>query len=263
MVSHVKWVPIYYHIIHVVSCYYYHQLRNMNSRPLFHSLWPNDTFWWHRSGSALAQVMTWCLTAPCHYLNHCWIIISEVLSHSLEKNFTWNALDLYCWYQFENCGLVMPNGDIDLGQHWFRKWLVAWWHQAITWTNVDLSSSRSKDNHLMAISQDKPQPSITEFSLKITYINFLSNLPGDNELRLQPHLSGDNGLMWSGNNHNCCMFYFMFIARHNWFETAMYACHNGPDLCQHQPNFGSIGPTLAQFWSLVAWYKDITSVSAS
>ena len=25
------------------------------------------------------------------------------------------------------------------GQYWHRYWFVAWWHQAITWTNVDLS----------------------------------------------------------------------------------------------------------------------------
>ena len=25
-----------------------------------------------------------------------------------------------------HCGLVTPYGDIDLGQHWFRQWLVAW-----------------------------------------------------------------------------------------------------------------------------------------
>ena len=31
-------------------------------------------------------------------------------------------------------------GDLDLSQHRLRKWLVAWWHQAITWTKVDLSS---------------------------------------------------------------------------------------------------------------------------
>ena len=24
-------------------------------------------------------------------------------------------------------------------QHWFREWLGAWWHQAIIWTNVDIS----------------------------------------------------------------------------------------------------------------------------
>ena len=31
---------------------------------------------------------------------------------------------------------MMPHRDIELGQHWYR-W---WWHQAITWTNVKLSS---------------------------------------------------------------------------------------------------------------------------
>ena len=38
--------------------------------------------WWHRSGSTLAQIMTCCLTAPSHYLNQCWLIISEVFLHS-------------------------------------------------------------------------------------------------------------------------------------------------------------------------------------
>ena len=28
------------------------------------SLWPSDAIWWHRSGSTLAQVMAWFLTAP-------------------------------------------------------------------------------------------------------------------------------------------------------------------------------------------------------
>ena len=37
------------------------------------SLWPSDIIWQHRSGSALAQVMASCLTAPSNYLNlnHC------------------------------------------------------------------------------------------------------------------------------------------------------------------------------------------------
>ena len=39
-----------------------------------------------------------------------------------------------------HCGLVMPYGDIDMGQHWLRQWLVASWHQAITQTIVDFSS---------------------------------------------------------------------------------------------------------------------------
>ena len=31
-----------------------------------------------------------------------------------------------------HCYLVMPYGIIDLNQQWLRRWLVAWWHQAIT-----------------------------------------------------------------------------------------------------------------------------------
>ena len=38
-----------------------------------------------------------------------------------------------------------------LGQHWFRQWLVAWGHQAKTWTNADLSSMRSSNNHINSL----------------------------------------------------------------------------------------------------------------
>ena len=40
-----------------------------------------------------------------------------------------------------HCGLVMPYGDIEMGEHWLRKWLVAiaWQQQAIIWTNVKSS----------------------------------------------------------------------------------------------------------------------------
>ena len=47
-----------------------------------YTLWPSDTIWRHRSGSTLPQVMAWCLTAPNHYQNLCWLPISEVLWHS-------------------------------------------------------------------------------------------------------------------------------------------------------------------------------------
>ena len=45
-----------------------------------------------------------------------------------------------CEIHFTNCGLVIPYAVIKLGQHELRKWLVAWQHRAITWTNVDSSS---------------------------------------------------------------------------------------------------------------------------
>ena len=38
---------------------------------MINSLWPSDAIWWHRSGSAPAQVMACCLMAPSHYLNQC------------------------------------------------------------------------------------------------------------------------------------------------------------------------------------------------
>ena len=81
-----------------------------------------------------------------------------------------------------HCGLVTLYGDRDLGKHW-----LTWRHQAITWTNIDLSSGRSSGIHLSAILQEIPQipkPPIAKISLKITYLNFHWNLPGANELML-------------------------------------------------------------------------------
>ena len=37
-------------------------------------------------------------------------------------------------------------------------------HQAITWTNADLSSVKSKDIHLEEISWEMSQPSITKMN---------------------------------------------------------------------------------------------------
>ena len=39
-------------------------------------------------GPRSTQVMAWCLMAPSHYLNQSWLLISEVLWHSPEDNFT-------------------------------------------------------------------------------------------------------------------------------------------------------------------------------
>ena len=73
---------------------------------------------------------------------------------------------------------MMPYGDIDLGQHWLRWWLGVWWHQAITWTNVDYPVAFIWG----VISQEASQPLVTKISFKITYQKFNSDLPGANEL---------------------------------------------------------------------------------
>ena len=63
---------------------------------------------------------------------------------------------------------MAPYGNVDLGQHWLRWWLVAWWHQAITWTSVDYWSVRPHGIHLRAISQEMLKIAIRAVSLKIT-----------------------------------------------------------------------------------------------
>ena len=98
---------------------------------------------------------------------------------------------------------MTPYGDRELGQHRLRQWLVAWWHQAITWTNVDLSSVRSCGFHVRAISLEMPQSSITKICLKITCLKFHSNFPGANELMDSCDLfTYSSGLLyWHWGNH--------------------------------------------------------------
>ena len=55
---------------------------------------------------------------------------------------------------------------------------VTWSHQAIIWTNVDLSSARSSDIYLKALSLEIPQVSVTKISLNVSHLKFNSKLPG-------------------------------------------------------------------------------------
>ena len=79
------WLPIAY-FCPIVS----EMMADMSWRTcaFVNSLWPSDAIWRQGSGSALAQVMACCLTAPSHYLNQCWLIISKVQWHSSEGSFT-------------------------------------------------------------------------------------------------------------------------------------------------------------------------------
>ena len=69
------------------------------------SLWQSDAIWRHRSGSILAQVMAFCLMAPSHYLNQCWLLIGEVLWHWTDRNFTASA-QATILFELENCDLM-------------------------------------------------------------------------------------------------------------------------------------------------------------
>ena len=72
----------------------------------------------------------------------------------------------------------MSNRVIDLGQHWFRWWLVAWLRHTITWTNAYVL--------LAGLSGTK----LSETLIKMRYISFkqmhLEMLPAN----CQPYCSG-------------------------------------------------------------------------
>ena len=138
---------------------------------------------------------TWFILHKHWYVSFGYKYKMPWMSHSLY--FMHNQLKMWCvFHNFEvwlcnseyalcmceihltHCGLVMPNGNIDLGQHWFRYRLVAWWHQVITSANFDSLSVCSGDIHLREISEEISQPSITKFRLKITYLKCHSTLPG-------------------------------------------------------------------------------------
>ena len=57
---------------------------------LVNSLWPSDAIWRQGFRSTLVQVMACCLTAPSHYLNQCWLIITKVQWCSSKGNFAWD-----------------------------------------------------------------------------------------------------------------------------------------------------------------------------
>ena len=100
------------------------------------------------------------------------IVYLILFSNSVESQLMLQNTIMLWEYVVTHCSLVTPYGDRDLGQQWLRLWLVAWRHQAITWTNVDWSSVKSSDIHIRAISQEMPQSSISKIHLKITYIKF-------------------------------------------------------------------------------------------
>ena len=118
--------------------------------------------------------------------------INIIWKNSYAYKFTYHISYINKWANstlFNHCGLVTSYGDIDLDQQCFRLWIVAWRHQPITWTNVDLSPVRSGGIHLRAILQEIPQPPVTEICMQITYLKCCSNLPGANELSLSYYCS--------------------------------------------------------------------------
>ena len=81
-----------------------------------------------------------------------------------------------------HCGPVTSYGNIDLGQHWLRQWLVAWRHQAITWAIDDLSAVRSCDIHVRSFSYEDLMTPIRKSRLLIAFLKLHQDVTGTNEL---------------------------------------------------------------------------------
>ena len=76
------------------------------------SLWPSsDTIWRQGPWSPLVQLLDYCLTAPNHYLNQCWFIITSVLWHSHEINFTIGAHKVNLWCVFKDYTFEMTTSS--------------------------------------------------------------------------------------------------------------------------------------------------------
>ena len=78
---------------------------------------------------------------------------------------------------------MLPGDEI----RWHRSVLIlaqvmAWCHQAITWTNVDLLLMRFCDIHLRAISQRVPMINLLYIEFEIILSKLLPHFPGANEL---------------------------------------------------------------------------------
>ena len=111
----------------------------------FNLLRPSDAIWRQRSGSTLAQVMACCLTAPSHYLNLRWFIISKVKWHSSKSKFTrdnsvinhWNYLKFHSNFPGANelnDRIMQLHDDVIKWNHFPRYWPLV---RGIQWSPAD------------------------------------------------------------------------------------------------------------------------------
>ena len=129
-----------------------HRKSSKNGRIFYLNPWGIELFWrlhtnifafsiisrchcpWGRNKYS-ALIFDWAVST-CIVENLC-LFLEGISASVMYHNLWWpNVL-------ISHCGLVVPYGDINLGHHWLRQWLVAWGLQAITWTNVDFSSMGS------------------------------------------------------------------------------------------------------------------------
>ena len=139
-----------------------------------HSLWPSGAIWQQRTELTLTQVVP----PSAHPTNgiltefeiQCSYVVLLFIRWLADHNEILHMCSDMCKISLWLVEYILNQSTANFG--WISNLMVillVWQDKAITdWINVDLSSVRSIDIHLRWISQEILQPSMIQFSFKIT-----------------------------------------------------------------------------------------------
>ena len=100
------------------------------------------------SGSEFIQVMACRLTAPSHYLNHCWLIVNWTLGNKLQRHFIQNKISftkIHLKMSSAKWRPFCPGGDELKGELWglwyeFNVWAMCYLWICIIENDVSLDA---------------------------------------------------------------------------------------------------------------------------
>ena len=156
----------------------------------------------------------------------------NILSASLMIS---NTLIFIC-IQFIFC--IQLNMTIVLNEKYYIL-LVAWWHQAITWTKGDLLSKVFYNSHIRTICAHK----LNACFLRLHFWNWKPHLPGASELMLPingvchwAHHTGTNGLVH--------YYFWMVIA-----TASVIGCLRNPVAAKFQVSYSNLNRIIGHWIS--------------
>ena len=153
---------------------------------MFREVWGEITYPFPNYNSGTVDVWKWF----CNFIP---LFMMDVLTYPC-----WDCLLL-----LTHCGLVMPYGYIEMGQLWLRWCLVAWQHQGIIWTDVELSFKWGS----VALCND-------QFYCNWWRYQFVKRVWKMHEMKRLPHLSGISDLTHRGRVMHICIIEL----GHHWFR---------------------------------------------
>ena len=162
--------------------------------PTFRNIFcPSNALWRHIFGSTLAKVISWCLRAPSHYRNQCWLVITDVLWHSPEIDFTWCVHSLNPHYVFgesilTHWGRVTHICVVELTIIGSDNGLSPGRRRAIIWTNTGILSIGPLGTNFSEILIEIYTFSFKKMHLKMSSGKWRPFCLGLNVLKLLPHL---------------------------------------------------------------------------